>query len=147
MIRAWKQAAAAVLCLIASTFAIAADEVPDATLEFSGGSAAVVAGVRWGTGTLHYQGRDYPFRFSGVSAADLGVKGIWGTGEVYHLWRLEDFAGNYDAVSLGLTIAGGAAAASMENQNGVVIRVRGATLGLQVNLSVEGVAVQLGAAD
>jgi hypothetical protein len=147
MIRAWKQAAAAVLCLIASTFAMSADELPDATLEFSGGSVAVVGGVRWGTGTLHYQGQSYPFRFSGVSAADLGAKGIWGTGEVYHLWRLEDFAGNYDAVSLGLTMGGGAAAASMENQNGVVIRVRGATLGLQVNLSVEGVAVQLGEAN
>jgi len=147
MIRAWKQAAAAVLCLIASTFAMAADEVPDATVEFSGGSVAVVGGVVWGTGTLHYQGQNYPFRFSGLSVADLGAKGIWGTGEVYHLWRLEDFAGNYDAVSLGLTIAGGGAAASMENQNGVVMRVRGATLGLQVNLSIAGVAVQLGAAN
>ena len=129
---------------IASSFATA-DELPDATLEFSGGSVAVIGGVRWGTGTLHYQGKDHPFHFSGVSAADLGAKGIWGTGEVYHLWRLEDFAGNYDAVSLGVTIAGGGAAASMENQNGVVIRVRGATLGLQVNLSVEGVAVQFDA--
>jgi len=147
MFRAWKQAAAAVLCLIASTFAIAADEVPDATLEFSGGSVAMVAGVRWGTGTLHYQGQDYAFRFSGVSVADLGAKGIWGTGEVYHLWKLEDFAGDYDAVSLGVTLAGGGAAASMENQNGVVMRVRGATLGLQINLSIEGVAVQLGAAN
>ena len=106
MIRAWKQAAAAMLCLIASTFAIA-DEVPDATVEFSAASVAVIAGVRWGTGTLHYQGQSYPFHFRGVSVADLGIKGIWGTGEVYHLWRLEDFAGNYDAVSLGLTIAGG----------------------------------------
>ena len=91
MIRAWKQAAAAALCLIASGFAVAADELPDATLEFSGGSVAVIGGVRWGTGTLHYQGNNYPFRFSGVSAADLGAKGIWGTGEVYDLWRLEDY--------------------------------------------------------
>jgi len=54
-----------------------------------------------------WKGESYPFRFSRVSVADLGVKRIWGTGEVYHLSRLEDFAGDYDAVSLRATIAGG----------------------------------------
>ena len=145
MFPAWRQAAAAVLCLIASTFAVWADNRPDATVEFSGGSVALIAGVRWGNGTLHYQGREYPIRFRGVSAGDVGASGIWGTGEVYHMSKMEDFAGNYDAVSLGLTIAGGAAAAALRNQKGVVIQVRGATLGAQVNLSIEGVEVQLAA--
>ena len=146
MIRLNRQAAVGLLCLIASTFAMAANELPDATVEFSSGSMALVGGVRWGAGTLHYQGKSYPFVFSGVAVGDVGAKGTWGTGEVYHLRRVEDFAGNYNALSLGLTLAGGGAAATMQNQNGVAVDVRGASLGLGINFSIEGVSVKLGAA-
>lgn len=149
MFREWKQAVVAVVGLITLTFAVAgsvgaAEEgVPDATVEFSSGSAGIIAGVQWGKGTLRYKGRDYPIEFRGVSAGDVGVKGTWGTGEVYHLSKLEDFPGNYDSVSLGVTLGGGGAAAALRNQKGVIIQVRGATLGAQVNLSIQGVEVML----
>jgi hypothetical protein len=151
MCRRWTQAAVAVLCLIVSTFAFvagaaaAANDQPDATVSFSAGSVAVIGGVAWGTGTLHYHGRDYPFQFRGLSIGDLGFKGTWGTGEVYHMSKLEDFAGIYDSVSLGLTVAGGGTAAGLRNQKGVVMHVRGATIGMQVNLSIQGVVIQFAA--
>jgi len=61
-----KSVAAAVLlasaALCSSTLLLAADEKPDATVTFSGGTAGVGVGVTWVDGTLHYQGKDYPFR-------------------------------------------------------------------------------------
>jgi len=141
-----KQAAIATLWL-ASSFALGADESPDATVEFSSGSIGAVAGAHWGAGTLHYRGRDYPFEFTGVSAGDLGAKGTWGTGDVYHLSKLEDFPGYYNAASLGLTVVGGATAAALSNGKGVVVHVKGGSIGMNVNLSIAGVQIRLSKAN
>jgi hypothetical protein len=42
---------------------------PDGTVDFTGASAAVGMGYTWGSGTLHYKGRDYPFSASGLTLA------------------------------------------------------------------------------
>ena len=57
--------------------------------------------------------------------------------------HLEDFNGNYTAVSAGRTIAGGGSAASMKNQQGVVINMVSTTRGLKLKLAVDGVKIQL----
>ena len=144
MIRVWTNAATAALLLLTSSFALAADEMPDATLEFSGGSAAVGVGVKWGKGTLHYQGKTYPFHLSGFSVLDIGGSGVDASGEVYHLAKVEDFTGNYGAVSAGAAIAdSGKSSAAMQNQHGVVIRLHSKTQGAELNASVEGVSIKL----
>ena len=145
MTRAWKAAAAALL-LATSTLALA-EEKPDATIEFSGRSVAVGVGVTWGQGTLHYQGKAYPFSLTGLSIPNIGANEIQGTGEVYHLTSLEAFSGNYSAVSAGATVADqGESSAAMENLSGVVIRMHSATQGLQLNASIEGVSIKLAGA-
>jgi hypothetical protein len=144
MARAWTKAAIAAAFAITSTFVLAADSAPDATIEFSGGSVAVGVGVSWGKGTLHYQGKEYPFHLNGVRVADIGAQGVRGTGEIYHLAKVEDFNGTYGVASAGATLASnGAAATAMENSNGVVIRFRSATEGLELTAAVGGVAIQL----
>ena len=143
MTRVWTKAAAAALLVLASSFALAAHEKPDATIEFSGGSALFGVGVKWANGTLHYQGQVYPFHLSGLSLLDLGGSEVNGTGEVYHLAKVEDFTGNYGAVSAGATVDRGESSATMRNQHGVVIRLRSDTKGLQLNASVEAVSIML----
>src|SRR5262249_42978276 len=103
MTRVWTNATAAVLLLLTSGFAMAVQETPDATIEFSGGSAAVGVGMKWANGTLRYQGQSYPFHLSGFGLLDLGGSEVKGTGEVYHLAKVEDFTGDYGAVSAGAT--------------------------------------------
>jgi len=143
MNHAWTKAAAAAAFALASTFALAADQ-PDATMEFSGGSVAVGVGVAWGEGTLHYQGKTYSFRMDGLRVADIGAQGIKGTGEVYHLTKVDDLNGTYGAASAGATLASnGAAATAMKNNNGVVVYFHSATEGLDLNASVGGVAIKL----
>jgi len=144
MTRTWTKAAVAAVFAITSTLVLAADAAPDATMEFSGGSVAVGVGVNWGHGTLHYQGKTYSFRMNGLNIADIGAQGIKGTGEIYHLAKVEDFNGTYGAASAGATLAStGAGATAMENSNGVVIRFLSDSEGLELTAAVGGVAIQL----
>ncbi len=143
MTRVWTKAAAAALLVLTSSFALAANEPPDATIEFSGGSAAVGVGAKWANGTLHYQGQAYPFHLSGVSLLDLGGSEVNGSGEVYHLAKVDDFTGTYGAVSAGATADRGESSAALRNQHGVVIQMHSDTKGLELNASVEAVSIKL----
>jgi len=137
-------AALAAACIFAGpAMAFAAAEEPDATIDFSGGSVAVGVGYTWGKGTLHYQGRSIPVTVKGLSVASVGADSIHASGDVYHLASLTDFDGNYTAASVGATVAGGGDIAAMENQNGVVIKLRSTTQGLAFNLSVDGVSIKV----
>jgi hypothetical protein len=134
-------AAIVAACMIAAPVMAATE--PDATIELSGGTVAAGVGYSWAKGTLNYQGKSVPVTVKGLSIASVGAGSIKASGEVYHLAKLEDFPGNYTAVSAGAAVAGGGAATAMENQNGVIIRMRTTTQGLELNLSVEGVAMKL----
>ena len=135
--------------LVAATFvaapllAAAANSKPDATIEFSGKTVAVGIGDTQARGTLHFAGRSYPVQLQGLSAGSVGAATITAAGEVYHLAKLEDFDGNYTALSAGATLGSGGAATTMQNQNGVVIELRSTTEGVHLNVSVDGVALKV----
>ena len=153
MTRVWTRAivvamllAAAVLVSMTSRPTLAANEKPDATVSFSGASAAAGVGVTWGSGTLHFEGKDYPFKLQGLGVADIGGSSIQGTGDVYNLKRVEDFAGSYAAASAAAALDKGASETSMENTRGVVMRLRSTTKGAQLKAAVEGITIELGTA-
>jgi hypothetical protein len=142
--RALRFAAFAAMCGLALMSTTAgAKEKPDATVRLSSGSVAVGIGFSWGSGVLHYHGKNYPFSVDGVSVGDVGVTKAEATGNVYHLKHLEDFNGNYTAGSAGATVAGGGSATSMVNQSGVKMNLTSTTRGLKLKLAVEGVKIQL----
>ena len=116
---------------------------PSATVTFTGGSVAAGIGYSWGSGTLKYKGKSYPLKVEGLSVGDVGVSNVTATGDVYHLKKLEDFAGNYTAASTGAAVGGGGGVASMQNQNGVVIKAKATTRGLKLKLGVDGVKIDL----
>ena len=116
-----------------------------ADLTFSGGGVAAGIGYTWGHGTL-YNSKDqkqYPFKLSGVSVADVGAAGINAEGEVYNLTSPADLAGNYSAVTAGLTIIEGGSVAYLKNEKGVVIKLHSQTGGLRFNLSANGMHITL----
>jgi hypothetical protein len=121
----------------------AQEKKPDATLQLSAGSVALGIGYTWGNGVLTYLGKEYPFSVSGLSVIDVGVSSVEVKGSVYNLKKLEDFNGNYSGVTAGATVAGGAEASSIQNQNGVMINLVSTTQGLQFKLSVDGVKLTL----
>lgn len=115
----------------------------DGTVDLTGGSAAAGIGYVWGNGDLIYQGKRHTFKISGLSVGDVGGARITASGVVYHLKNLSDFEGNYTAVTAGLTVAGGASAAMLQNEHGVVIKLISTTTGLRFNLSADGIGVKL----
>jgi hypothetical protein len=138
-----KAAVVAASLLASSTLPLAQGTAPDGTVDFTGGSVAAGVGYTWGRGTLHYQGKNYSFSLKGLSVPAVGAERIQASGEVFNLAKLSDFSGNYTAVSAGATVAGGADAAAMKNQNGTVIKMHSTTQGLDFNLSLDGVSIQL----
>ena len=117
--------------------------LPVATLKLSGKSVAAGVGISWGKGTLTYKGKQHAFSVDGLSVGDVGVSTVDATGNVYHLKKLEDFEGQYTAVSAGAAVAGGAGASTMKNANGVVINLHAMTRGVKFKLGVDGVKIKL----
>ena len=138
-----KKIALTALLLAAAPMALAEDRNPDGTITFSGGGVAAGIGYTWGDGVLDFQGKKYRFSLDGVSIVDVGVASIEGAGEVYHLQKPEQFAGNYTAAGAGIAIAGGGSVIALENQNGVVIHLHSTQQGLKFNLSASGMSVHL----
>src|SRR5271156_900668 len=124
---------------------VAEGAIPSAYVWLSGGSVAIGIGYSWGHGTL-YDSKDqkqYKFKLSGVSIADVGGASITAEGEVYNLTKPSDLSGNYSAVTAGVTIIAGGSVAYLKNENGVVIKLHSQTGGLRFNLSANGVHIPL----
>ena len=115
----------------------------EGTVTFSGGAFALGIGFQWGNGTLTFQGRQYPFRVSGLSVLDVGASGITGSGTVRNLRNVADFSGNYVSVAAGVTVAGGGSVATLRNQNGVVIDLTTTAQGARLTLAPGGVNITL----
>ena len=117
---------------------------PSATMEFDVTSVKLLAGVAWGKGTLHYQGKSYPLKVSAGSAGGIGLRNVKGTGEVFDLNRLEDFPGIYGGGTVGATAGNkGGGISTIENGKGVVIKASATeSTGVQVSLSAGGLKIE-----
>ena len=133
----------AVGSLVAALAGLAVAQKADATLTLSEGSVAAGIGFSWGKGTLSYGGKTYPVKVEGLSVGEVGLARATAKGDVLHLAKLEDFSGTYVAVGVGATAAGGAGAAVMRNQNGVVIEMTSTTQGASLKLGAEGLRLTL----
>jgi len=119
------------------------EKKPDATVEFSGGTVAAGVGFSWGSGTLTYKGKKYPFSVSGLTAGNAGAASVTASGSVYNLNKVEDFEGNYTAVGTGAAVGGGGSVTTMRNQNGVVIDSVATSQGLAISLGTGGMKIKL----
>jgi hypothetical protein len=111
------------------------------SIEITGIAAGV--GVSWGSGTLSYEGKRYPFRIQGLSVGDLGISTARAVGTVYNLKSVADFPGNYMAVGAGVTVAGGMAGQTMQNQRGVVMDLYSTTQGVQLTIGPQGFNIEM----
>ncbi|MCW8962204.1 MAG: hypothetical protein OQL16_00315 [Gammaproteobacteria bacterium] len=146
----------AVLLTVASSAAVAEESgnyepnvdlskvTPSGTIEMNSTSIRLLFGGSWGTGTLHYQGKSYPFKVKGLSAGGIGVKAVDAVGEVYFLNRLEDFEGQYGFRSGGLTVYKGENSRSTyDNNKGVVFTLKAKTTGLALSLGLGGISIAM----
>jgi hypothetical protein len=115
----------------------------DGTVTFTGGAVAAGIGFQWGSGTLTFRGAQYPFRVRGLSVIDIGVSQMTASGVVQNLHNVADFSGNYVSATAGATVAGGASASVLRNQNGVTIQGISTTRGLRLTLAPGGINITL----
>ena len=106
--------------------------------------AGFIVGVGGGRGTLVFQGRRYPLSVGGLSVgATIGASKAELVGRAYNLRRPSDIAGTYTAVGGGVAVGGGASVIRLQNAKGVVLDLRGRTIGLELNANVSGVEIGL----
>ena len=141
MTRAWIWVVAAALVCVAG--AAAAADKPSGTVTIESKSVALGIGVSWGDGKLHYQGKTHTFSVKGLSVVDVGVAKVSARGKVFHLNKLEDFAGTFAAVQAGAAVGGGLSAIALRNQNGVVLELTSTQTGVKFTLAGEGIEVKL----
>jgi hypothetical protein len=103
----------------------------------------LIVGVGGGSGTLTYQGVQYPLAVGGVSIGTIGVAGVDLVGTAFNLHNPADIAGTYGAASASLAIVGGGKVARLQNEKGVILEVQGGQVGLEASLSLGGMTLAL----
>lgn len=122
----------------------AAEKVPSGTVDISSTTFALGIGGSWGDGILTMKdGSKHPFSVKGFDFGAVGLAKLTATGQVYNLARLEDFEGNYAAVSAEATLGGGVGGTTMQNQHGVVINLSSTQQGMHLTLGAKGIEVKL----
>jgi hypothetical protein len=129
--------------IIGTNTTLAQDKPPDARLEFSSTSFGLLFGYSQGTGTLLFQGREYPFSISGIKVATLGVSQVNALGQVYGLQEIADFAGNYAVVEGGLTLVQGGGSTLLRNGKDVTLYLQNLQYGLDLTLGGGGLSITL----
>ena len=105
--------------------------------------AGFIVSTGSGTGTLDYQGRTYRLSVSSFGFGTIGVSGGELVGTAHNLRTAADIAGTYKAAAAGLTVGAGGQVARYQNENGVILELVGAQLGLAVSLGSAGMTIAL----
>ena len=134
-----------VLCLLsASVVAQEAPPKPSGTVTISQVQVAFIGSGSGGGGTLHFHGRNYPFKLGGLGIGGIGVSRLDATGTVYELRRVEDFEGVYGQTRVGWAAGEGTGELWLKNPNGVYIHLITQRKGLSLNVGADGMVVHLG---
>ena len=121
-----------------------APKKPSGTVSINETQFALIIGGSTGGGVLTYQGKQYPFKLSGMSlGANVGVSKLSASGEVYDLSDIAKFSGTFTKLESSITLGGGVGGTVLRNENGVIMRLTSTSQGLQLNLSASGVTVKL----
>ena len=105
--------------------------------------AGLVIGVGGGSGVLTYRGKRYDLAVNGVGLGSLGVAAVDLVGSASNLRNPASIAGTYGGAGAGATFVDGAQVATLQNGNGVVLRLQGRQTGFQVSLGLGGMTIAL----
>jgi lipid-binding SYLF domain-containing protein len=116
----------------------------DGTIAMTVYKAGFIVGGSGGEGTLTFEGKKYPVSIGGVSlGATIGVSKAELIGEAKNIKQPSDIEGVYSAVQAGVAVAGGGKVAELKNSKGVVLKVKGKEVGLELALDLSGMEIKL----
>ena len=105
--------------------------------------AGFIVGVGGGSGTLNFKGRTYRLSVGGINVGTIGASAVDLAGTAHNLRTAADIVGTYTQGSAALAIVGGGRVATLQNANGVVIKVRGPAVGLEASISLRGITISM----
>jgi hypothetical protein len=105
--------------------------------------ASFIVGVAGGEGMLRFGRRTYPLSVGGLSVGlSGGVSQANLVGTVSNIRRASDVAGTYSATTAGAAlITGGKQVVMLRNEKGATLQLRGAQVGVEINLDVSGLVI------
>ncbi len=117
---------------------------PDGTVTMSMAQAAFIGSGTAGSGTLHFQGRDFPFIVGALGAGGIGASTIRAQGEVYGLHDISQFPGTYGQARAGFALGTMSAGQLwLQNSNGVVLHLQAARQGLMLSLGADAFVINM----
>ena len=131
--------AAAITLASASSQAYAAS----GTVRFHIVKAGFIVGIGGGSGVLNFKGRNYRLSIGGINVGTIGASAVDLVGTATNLRAAADIVGTYTQGSAAIAIVGGGRVATLQNANGVVIKVRGPAIGLEASLSLSGMSISM----
>jgi hypothetical protein len=105
--------------------------------------AGFIVGIGGGSGVLNFKGRSYRLSIGGINVGTIGASAVDLAGTASNLRTAADIVGTYTQGSAALAIVGGGRVATLQNANGVVIKVRGPAIGLEASLSLSGMTISM----
>jgi len=135
-----------VAALVACGAVLAADaKQPVGKVSIEEKQFGLIIGGSRGSGTLTYEGKEYPFKLKGLSAGiNVGLSKMSAAGEVYDMKEVSQFPGTYTRLTASVAVGGGMGGLRLKNENGVIMTLHSRTKGLDLNLgTVAGVTITM----
>jgi len=115
---------------------------PDARVEISQKSIGLLISGTTGSGTLHFQGKTYPFSIKAVGVGGAGVAKMDIVGNVYNLKSVNDFPGEFASVRAGAAAGEtGTTTLVLQNKSGVRMNLQSKTEGLALQLGADVITI------
>lgn len=112
------------------------------TLDIHQTRVSFIVSGNGGGGTLHFQGKDYPFTIGGLGIGGIGVTKLEATGSVYNLADPTKFPGMYGEARTGYALADkGSGKLWLKNGDGVVLELKGKGKGIGLSLGADAVNI------
>ncbi|MDD2902589.1 MAG: hypothetical protein PHU44_09160 [Syntrophales bacterium] len=111
------------------------------TIEMKG--VGVGIGIEWGTGVLTYKGKQYTFKIKGLQLVTVGITKAKAKGDVYNLFSLGEFSGQYVAATAGAALIKGKERNDFVNPKGVHIILEAEQKGVELKIGPEGFKIKM----
>jgi hypothetical protein len=135
--------AAIMVAVIMLTGTLSSSYAETGSVRFHIVKAGFIIGAGGGSGTLNFKGKQYRLSIGGINVGTIGASAVDLVGTASNLRTAADIVGTYTQGSAALAVVGGARVATLQNTNGVVIKVRGPSVGLEASLSLSGMTISM----
>jgi hypothetical protein len=120
------------------------DQTPDASVSMSLVQAGFIGSGGGGNGVLTFRGRTLPFGVVGLGVGGIGASTVEAEGEVFNLPDPARFPGTYAQARVGAVAADRSIGEMwLQNEAGVIMRLRARRTGLMLALGGDAVRVTM----